>query len=137
MATIVFSTPEQAVRNLFHSEIGKKTKKFEWDEKKRNRINDNLGTYNAWSLLGFCVVYFILTCWTYGIVVSSGLFIPSLLIGASWGRLFGIVLYKLFPLQVKVRFAKKSFFPLHYRLAFLFISISILENTRYSVRHLN
>ncbi len=29
MATIVFSTPEQAVRNLFHSEIGKKTKKFE------------------------------------------------------------------------------------------------------------
>ena len=25
MATIVFSTPEQAVRNLFHSEIGRRT----------------------------------------------------------------------------------------------------------------
>ncbi|CAF1294693.1 unnamed protein product [Adineta ricciae] len=76
MATIVFSTPEQAVRNLFHSEIG---------------------TYQAWSLLAFCIVYFCLTCWTYGIVVSSGLFIPSLLIGASWGRLFGIGIHTLFP----------------------------------------
>ena len=62
-----------------------------------------LGTYNAWSLLIFCMVYFLLTCWTYGIVVSSGLFIPCLLIGASWGRLLGIVLYSLFPSQVKVR----------------------------------
>ncbi len=28
MATIVFSTPEQAVRNLFHSEIGKSIEKL-------------------------------------------------------------------------------------------------------------
>ncbi|CAF4115421.1 unnamed protein product [Adineta steineri] len=76
MATIVFSTPENAVRNLFHSEIG---------------------TYKAWSLLAFCIVYFCLTCWTYGIIVSSGLFIPSLLIGASWGRLVGIGMHNLFP----------------------------------------
>ncbi|CAF3295650.1 unnamed protein product [Rotaria socialis] len=80
MATIVFSTPEQAVRNLFHSEIG---------------------TYNAWSLSAFCIVYFCLTCWTYGVIVSSGLFIPSLLIGASWGRLIGIILHTLFPTCVK------------------------------------
>ncbi|CAF0877320.1 unnamed protein product [Rotaria sordida] len=80
MGTIVFSTPEQAVRNLFHSEIG---------------------TYYPWSLLVFCIIYFCLTCWTYGVIVSSGLFIPSLLIGASWGRLVGIVLHTLFPSNVK------------------------------------
>ena len=33
MATIVFSTPEQAVRNLFHNEIGKNGRK---DKIKRN-----------------------------------------------------------------------------------------------------
>lgn len=87
MATIVFSTPEQAVRNLFHSEIG---------------------TYKAWSLLGFCIIYFCLTCWTYGIIVSSGLFIPSLLIGASWGRIVGIILHTLFPSQAKVCFISEE-----------------------------
>ncbi len=70
------------------------------------------GTYNAWSLLGFCIVYFCLTCWTYGIIVSSGLFIPSLLIGASWGRLIGIILYSLFPSEIKVclKFSYYTFF---------------------------
>ncbi|CAF4593490.1 unnamed protein product, partial [Rotaria magnacalcarata] len=29
------------------------------------------------------------------------LFIPSLLIGASWGRLIGIILHTLFPTSVK------------------------------------
>ena len=100
MATIVFSTPEQAVRNLFHSEIGKEQNNFIINSielfqlKKRKFL---LGTYNAWSLLAFCAVYFYLTCWTYGIIVSSGLFIPSLLIGASWGRLLGIGLNVRFP----------------------------------------
>ena len=65
-----------------------------------NWHRSSLGTYNAWSLFFFCIVYFFLTCWTYGIVVSSGLFIPSLLIGASWGRLLGIGLHNLFPLKV-------------------------------------
>ncbi|CAF3399220.1 unnamed protein product [Rotaria sp. Silwood1] len=80
MATLVFSTPEQAVRNLFHNEIG---------------------TYNPWSLLVFCIIYFCLTCWTYGVIVSSGLFIPTLLIGASWGRLVGIIMHTIFPSSVK------------------------------------
>jgi chloride channel 7 len=35
MATIVFSTPEQAVRNLFHSDLGKNKR----IEKKKKRIN--------------------------------------------------------------------------------------------------
>ena len=34
------------------------------------------------------MIYFILACWTYGIAVPSGLFIPSLLAGAAVGRLW-------------------------------------------------
>lgn len=30
-----------------------------------------------------------MACWTYGISVPSGLFVPSLLIGCAYGRLFG------------------------------------------------
>lgn len=40
----------------------------------------------------FTLTYFFLACWTYGLAVSAGVFIPSLLIGAAWGRLFGILL---------------------------------------------
>ena len=40
----------------------------------------------------FTLTYFFLACWTYGLAVSAGVFIPSLLIGAAWGRLCGILL---------------------------------------------
>ena len=40
----------------------------------------------------FTLTYFLLACWTYGLAVSAGVFIPSLLIGAAWGRLIGILL---------------------------------------------
>jgi len=40
-------------------------------------------------LVIFCVVHFFTTCWTYGLGVPSGLFVPSLLCGAVWGRLIG------------------------------------------------
>lgn len=51
-----------------------------------------LGSYNPVTLGLFTLVYFFLACWTYGLTVSAGVFIPSLLIGAAWGRLFGISL---------------------------------------------
>lgn len=35
----------------------------------------------------FCLLYFLLACWTYGLAVPSGLFVPSLLCGAAFGRL--------------------------------------------------
>jgi len=35
--------------------------------------------------------------WTYGLSVPSGIFIPSLLTGAAWGRLFGIGVQYFFP----------------------------------------
>uniref|UniRef100_A0A8C6KHU1 Chloride channel protein n=1 Tax=Nothobranchius furzeri TaxID=105023 RepID=A0A8C6KHU1_NOTFU len=66
MAKIFFNTPERSVRSLFHSQPG---------------------TYNPLTLGLFTLTYFLLACWTYGLSVSAGVFIPSLLIGAAWGRL--------------------------------------------------
>ncbi|XP_069726213.1 H(+)/Cl(-) exchange transporter 7 [Phaenicophaeus curvirostris] len=71
MATAFFNTPEKSVVNLFH---------------------DPPGSYNPMTLGLFTLMYFFLACWTYGLTVSAGVFIPSLLIGAAWGRLFGISL---------------------------------------------
>ncbi|XP_013862373.1 H(+)/Cl(-) exchange transporter 7 [Austrofundulus limnaeus] len=71
MATAFFNTPERSVRSLFHNPPG---------------------TYNPLTLGLFTLTYFFLACWTYGLSVSAGVFIPSLLIGAAWGRLCGILL---------------------------------------------
>jgi len=35
----------------------------------------------------FFLLYFLLACWTYGTSIPSGLFVPSLLCGAAFGRL--------------------------------------------------
>ncbi|KAG7491909.1 hypothetical protein MATL_G00008880 [Megalops atlanticus] len=71
MASAFFNTPERSVRSLFHN---------------------TPGSYNPLTLGMFTLSYFFLACWTYGLTVSAGVFIPSLLIGAAWGRLFGILL---------------------------------------------
>ena len=71
MSTLTFVTPEAAVKGLFHSPGG---------------------TFSIPILLCFALVYYILACWTYGLSVPSGLFIPSILIGAAWGRAVGIML---------------------------------------------
>nr|XP_057906129.1 H(+)/Cl(-) exchange transporter 7 [Doryrhamphus excisus] len=71
MATAFFNTPERSVRSLFHNQPG---------------------SYNPLTLGMFTLTYFFLACWTYGLTVSAGVFIPSLLIGAAWGRLCGILL---------------------------------------------
>lgn len=54
---------------------------------------------DIWSMrtLGlFLVVYYILAVITYGLSISSGVFIPSLLIGATGGRLVGLMLRHYF-----------------------------------------
>ena len=68
-ALLFFQPSEQSIKMLFHSE-------------------ENL---TKASLVWFTVIYFFFACWTYGIAVPSGLFVPSLLIGASVGRLYGEV----------------------------------------------
>lgn len=75
-ASLWYKTPEETVRSLFH---------------------DQAGAHSFVTLFSFTIVYFFLACWTYGMFISSGLFVPSLLIGAAWGRLVGMALMELFP----------------------------------------
>ncbi|XP_076751058.1 chloride channel protein 7 [Xylocopa sonorina] len=75
-AALWFQTPESSVRSLFH---------------------DPQGSHNDITLAVFVVLYFFLAVATFGLSMSSGLFIPSLLIGSAWGRLIGSGLAKLFP----------------------------------------
>lgn len=51
-------------------------------------LHDSHKFNNTW-LGAFGLVYFALACWTYGLGVPSGLFVPSLLIGAIFGRIAG------------------------------------------------
>ncbi|XP_052263703.1 H(+)/Cl(-) exchange transporter 7-like isoform X2 [Dreissena polymorpha] len=75
-AGLFFQTPESSAIHLFH---------------------DAEGTYRLETLGLFTVVFFVLAVWTYGLSIPSGLFIPSLLLGAAWGRLFGRSLQLIFP----------------------------------------
>lgn len=70
MATLFFNPQESAILQLFHQD----------------------GTFSPITLALFFVLYFVLACWTYGISVPSGLFVPSLLCGAAFGRLVANVL---------------------------------------------
>ncbi|XP_024938725.1 H(+)/Cl(-) exchange transporter 7 [Cephus cinctus] len=76
VAALWFQTPESSVRSLFH---------------------DPKGSHNDVTLAVFVILYFFLAAATFGLSMSSGLFIPSLLIGAAWGRLVGAVFTKLWP----------------------------------------
>lgn len=70
MATLFFVPAETTLRQLFH-------------------FPDSLD-------IGRLVLFFLsfgtFTCWTYGISVASGLFIPSLLTGSAFGRIVGEVI---------------------------------------------
>ncbi|XP_072569613.1 H(+)/Cl(-) exchange transporter 6 isoform X1 [Paramormyrops kingsleyae] len=70
MATLFFNPQEVAINQLFHQD----------------------GTFSPVTLTIFFVLYFLLACWTYGVSVPSGLFVPSLLCGAAFGRLVANVL---------------------------------------------
>ncbi|CAG0900265.1 unnamed protein product [Cyprideis torosa] len=76
LASIWFQTPEASVRSLFH---------------------DAAGSVLSLSVFLFFICYFFLACWTYGLSLPSGLFIPALLTGAAWGRLVGVGLGTLLP----------------------------------------
>lgn len=76
VAALWFQTPEQSVRSLFH---------------------DLPGSHSETTLGVFVTLYFILAVFTFGLSVSGGLFIPTLLIGSAWGRLIGSFLKRLCP----------------------------------------
>ncbi|XP_056897636.1 H(+)/Cl(-) exchange transporter 6 [Takifugu flavidus] len=70
MATLFFNPQEAAIHQLFHQD----------------------GTFSPMTLSLFFLLYFLLACWTYGVSVPSGLFVPLLLCGAAFGRLVANIL---------------------------------------------
>jgi len=60
------------------------------------------GSHSDITLTIFVVLYFFLAAATFGLSMSSGLFIPSLLIGSAWGRLTGVALSRICPNCVRI-----------------------------------
>eukprot|EP01018_Ginkgo_biloba_P024751 Gb_03967 [translate_table: standard] len=72
LASLFFNTNDDAIRNLFSS-----------------------GTpyeFHRTSILMFFATVYVLALFTYGIAVPSGLFIPVILTGATYGRLVGMLI---------------------------------------------
>ncbi|XP_018654804.1 putative chloride channel protein [Schistosoma mansoni] len=78
ISSLLFSTPERSLRTLLH---------------------DPPMTYSISVLTIFVLVYYFLACITYGLSVPAGLFIPSLLIGAGWGRIIGNLMHTVDPIH--------------------------------------
>lgn len=75
-AALWFQTPEATVKALFH---------------------DPPGSHKILTLVVFVLIYYPLSCVTYGLSVSLGIFIPTLLVGAAWGRLTASFMVLAFP----------------------------------------
>ncbi|XP_062566796.1 H(+)/Cl(-) exchange transporter 7-like isoform X2 [Saccostrea cucullata] len=76
LSTLFLTTPEGCLKALLH---------------------DPFEMHGPVSLVAFILVFFLLGVWTYGLSVSSGVFIPCLAIGAAWGRLVGIGVANMMP----------------------------------------
>lgn len=68
VGALLFTTPARALNALFH---------------------DPPRSFNNNTLFVFVLYTFVVACITYGLSVPCGLFIPSLLLGAAWGRVTG------------------------------------------------
>lgn len=82
MASLWFQTPEASVKAMFH---------------------DPPGSYELRALFIYALVYYPLSCLTFGLSVSIGIFIPCLLVGATWGRIVAVVLSMFFPSWVRFK----------------------------------
>jgi chloride channel 7 len=76
VASLMFTDAGDAIRQLFHL---------------------HKHAFSTAALFLFFIFYISLAVLVYGIAVPSGLFVPSLLSGAAFGRLFGNLAKKLFP----------------------------------------
>ena len=76
MASLIFTDPGESIQRLFHLH--------------KHAFGDGV-------LFIFFAFYISLAVVVYGIAVPSGLFVPSLLSGAAFGRLFGNVAHRLHP----------------------------------------
>ncbi|XP_055919350.1 H(+)/Cl(-) exchange transporter 7 [Eupeodes corollae] len=76
VASLWFQTPEASVKSILH---------------------DPPGSHKFLTLAVFTLSYYILSCLTFGLNVSLGIFIPTVLVGAAWGRLVSMFLFEAFP----------------------------------------
>ncbi|XP_057459574.1 putative chloride channel-like protein CLC-g isoform X2 [Actinidia eriantha] len=72
LASLIFNTNDDAIKNLFSKNTDSE---FHWS-----------------SILIFFVTCFFLSIFSYGIVAPTGLFVPVILTGASYGRLIGMLI---------------------------------------------
>ena len=80
VASLIFTEADVAIKQLFHF---------------REAGGDDNSTFSSGALFLFFVPYIMMATIVYGIAVPSGLFVPSLLSGAAFGRLCGHLLHKL------------------------------------------
>jgi CBS domain-containing protein len=75
MATLAFNPQEVTIKALFH-----------------------LDGHFAMRTLGlYFVMFFFVACWTYGVAIPSGLFVPCIVTGAAYGRLVGSLIQHMLP----------------------------------------
>jgi chloride channel 7 len=80
LGSLFLTDSDTAIKQLFHfRELG----------------NNAEPTFSSISLCLFYILYAILTCINYGTAVPSGMFVPSLLQGAAFGRLIGHLLHTI------------------------------------------
>ena len=95
MATLTFNSPEVAIKQLFHQDGEIMGSKLYIHNKLRN--NDlyihvfTTGAFTLSTLWILFLVYFFIACWTHGAGISAGIFLPCLLIGATYGRIVGML----------------------------------------------
>ncbi|KAL7554548.1 hypothetical protein ACHAWF_018010, partial [Thalassiosira exigua] len=80
VASLFLIEADVAIRQLFHF---------------RETGETDSSTFSSTALFLFFIPYITLASLVYGIAIPSGLFVPSLLSGAAFGRLFGHLLHKL------------------------------------------
>ena len=80
IASLMFTEADTAIKQLFHF---------------REPGANDTSTFSSAALFLFFVPYIVMASLTYGIAVPSGLFVPSLLSGATFGRLCKHLMHKL------------------------------------------
>lgn len=82
LASLYFVPADTAMQQLYHfKEVG----------------GTNYATFDTGALLLFFIPYYLLATFTAGTLVPAGLFVPTLLAGAAYGRMVGHILNCAFP----------------------------------------
>lgn len=85
VASLYLTSADIAVRQLFHF---------------REYEGQNHATFDTGPLFIFLIPYFIMAASIGGLMIPSGLFVPSILAGAAYGRIWGHLLHAMFPGKV-------------------------------------